>query len=427
MTAAPLLKDDPRTIWSWASFDWANSAFATLVVTFIYASWFTGAFGPTEEIGTQWWSWGIGISAVLIALISPILGAAADRAGTRKKYLAWSVGICALGTASLAFITPDMNNAAFKALAVFVVANVAFEVGMVFYNAFLPDIASKERIGRVSGNGWALGYAGGLLCMGVALLFFVKPNLLGLSTDGAWNIRATNLLVAAWFLIFSIPFFRNVQEPKRDAVKISIGDSFRELAQTFRQIRRYRQVFRFLVARLVFNDGLVTIFAFGGIYAADTFNLSFDQVLYFGITLNVASGLGAWLFGIVDDKVGGKQTILMTITMLIMATMVAVWAPTTTWLWVAGIMIGLFVGPNQAASRSLMGRFVPPAHQAEFFGFFAFSGKATAFMGPLLLGWATATFGSQRVGVATVMLFLAAGGLLMLSVDEAEGIEAARS
>lgn len=419
-------RDVPKVIWSWALYDWANSAFTTLVVTFIYATYFTKAMAPNEVIGTTWWSRAIGLSAVLIALLSPIMGAAADRGGTRKRSLAVATGICVAGSIALAFIAPGMPNAALMALIVFVVANVAFEMSMVFYNAFLPTIASQERIGRVSGYGWGLGYVGGLLCMVVALVGFVQPEVpwFGLSTDNGFNVRATNLLVAGWYLVFSVPLFLNVPEKRTGAKALNLREAFAELGRTFKAVGRYREVAKFLIARLIYNDGLVTVFAFGGIYAAGTFGMPLSEVIMFGIALNVFSGLGALVFGLVDDKIGGKPTILITLVALCVATLLAVWAPTKTWLWVAGILIGIFVGPNQSASRSLMGRFVPEKHQAEFFGFFAFSGKITSFMGPILLGTATAMFSSQRAGVATVLIFFVIGGLLLLKVNERAGMAA---
>jgi UMF1 family MFS transporter len=427
-TAGP--RDVPRIIWSWAFYDWANSAFTTLVVTFIYSYYFTQAIAPDEITGTAWWSRAVGTSAVFIALLSPIAGAAADRGGTRKRSLALATAVCAAGSITLAFITPDMSHAALVALTVFVIANVAFEMSMVFYNAFLPTIASPERIGRVSGYGWGLGYIGGLLCMVIALVAFVPTNghpWFGLSTESGFNARATNLLVAGWYLLFSLPLFLNVPERRTGARALSMRETFAELSRTFRAVGRYREIVKFLIARLVYNDGLVTVFAFGGIYAGGTFGMSLSEVIMFGIALNVASGVGALTFGFVDDKLGGKKTVLLTLVALSIATLLAVWAPTKTWLWVAGILIGIFVGPNQSASRSLMGRFVPEKHQAEFFGFFAFSGKITSFMGPILLGIASQLFASQRAGVATVLIFFLVGGLMLAGVNERAGIAAARA
>jgi UMF1 family MFS transporter len=426
--AAPA-RDVPRIIWSWALYDWANSAFTTLVVTFIYSTYFTKAMAPDELTGTAWWSRAVAVSAILTALLSPILGAAADRAGARKRFLAVTTALCILATAALAFVPPSLPNAAMVALVLYVVGDWAFETGYTFYNAFLPVIASQEKIGRVSGYGWGLGYVGGLVCMGIALVGFVQPEVpwFGLSTHEGFNVRATNLLVAAWFLVFSLPLFFVVPERRAATVRFDVRGTFRELGQTIRAIGRYKEVLKFLVARLIFNDGLVTVFAFGGIYAAGTFGMTLSDVIVFGVVLNLASGAGAVAFGFLDDRIGGKKTILLTLVALSIAAGLAVWAPDRTWLWVAGVLIGLFVGPNQSASRSLMGRFVPEKHQAEFFGFFQFSGKATSFLGPILLGTATTVFDSQRAGVATVLLFFLVGGVLLLTVDERAGIAAARA
>jgi UMF1 family MFS transporter len=426
-TAAPA-RDVPKIIWSWALYDWANSAFTTLVVTFIYSTYFTKAMAPDEVTGTAWWSRAVATSAILTAVLSPILGAAADRAGARKRFLAATTAICIVATTALAFVSPSLPNAALLALAIYVIGDWAFETGYTFYNACRPTIASPARLGRVSGYGWGLGYIGGLVCMGIALVGFVQPEVpwFGLSKADGWNVRATNLLVAVWFLVFSLPLFLWVPEKKAAAVRLDVRGTFRELGQTVRALGRYREIVKFLVARLIFNDGLVTVFAFGGIYAAGTFGMTLDQVIVFGIALNVASGLGALAFGFLDDKIGGKKTIMMTLIALIMATGLAVWAPDRTWLWVAGMLIGLFVGPNQSASRSLMARFVPERHQAEFFGFFQFSGKVTSFFGPILLGTAAQVFNSQRAGVATVLIFFVAGGLILATVNERAGMAAAR-
>ena len=432
------MKDDRTTIAAWCTYDWANSAFTTLVVTFIYSTYFVQAFADDPDTGTAFWSRGIVVSSILIAVLSPVLGAAADRGGARRKFLIISTLVCVAATTVLAFITPDQSNAVLTALTVFVIANVAFEVGMVFYNAFLPAVVSPERIGRVSGYGWGLGYAGGLVCLVVALLVFVglpgSDPLLALSTEDAFNVRATNLLVAGWFLIFSLPIFLWVRDSAKGA-SVSIGvpetgrsplrQAFTDLKVTAQKIRHYRQLIRFLLARLVYNDGLVTVFAFAGIYASGTFDFTQSDIIVFGIVINVAAGLGAWVFGIMDDRRGGKSTIMVSLVALSVATLIAVLAPGRPWLWVAGIGIGIFAGPNQSASRSLMGRFVPERHQSEFFGFFAFSGKATAFLGPLLLGILSEAYG-QRVGVSVVVLFFLAGGALLWTVDEKEGIEAAK-
>jgi len=415
---------DRRAVFAWSTYDFANSAFTTLVVTFIYATYFTKAIAPDEVRGTELWSLGVTLTAVVVALLSPYVGAIADRGGYRKRFLFISTVVCV--GATIALYWPMQGQTAF-ALTVFVVANIAFEMANVFYNAFLPDLAPPEKIGRISGYGWALGYVGGLLCLVVALFVLVNPETppFGLDKATGAHIRASNLLVAGWYALFSIPMFLLVREkptPPLPKGTNLIRSATRQFLDTFNEIRTYRQVFRLLLARLIYNDGLITIFAFGGIYAAGTFGFDTQDIIIFGIALNVAAGLGAYIFGFVDDRIGGKRTIMISLVGLFFAALLAVVTTSQALFWVSAVGVGLLAGPNQAASRSLLGRFVPPNKENEFYGFFAFSGKFTAFMGPFLLGQLTVLFNSQRAGVAVVMLFFLVGGLLMMRVDEREGV-----
>ena len=226
-------RNDPAVIWSWALYDWANSAFNTLVATFIYSTYFTQAMAPDEVSGTLWWSRAVAISGILTALLSPILGAAADRSGAHKRFLAATTTLCIFATALLAFVSPSLPNAAMIALGLYVVADLCFETGYVFYNAFLPRIVSPDRIGRVSGYGWGLGYAGGLVCMGIALIGFVRPEepWFGIPTLEGFNVRATNLLVAVWFGLFSLPLFVFVPDRRTGNVRLNVRGPFGSSAQ----------------------------------------------------------------------------------------------------------------------------------------------------------------------------------------------------
>ncbi len=415
-----------RPIAAWCLYDWANSAFTTLVVSFIYSAYFSNAFGDDPGHGTALWSRGITVSALAIAALAPIAGALADRGG-RRRYLVLCSLLCVAATAALTFVTPGQPHAVVTALAVFVVANVAFEIGLVFYNAFLPGLAEPARIGRISGYAWGLGYGGGLAALVVALVVFVPETpLFGISTAEGFNLRATNLLVAGWFLVFALPAFFRLEDESVPSGRLSVRRAFADLAATMRQLRRYRQVGLFLLARLFYNDGLVTIFAFGGIYAVGTFGFSFAELVMFGIVINVGAGLGALAFGFVDDRIGGKATVGLSVAALAAATIVGALAPTAAWFWVAAILVGIFAGPNQSASRSLMARFVPRSRESEFFGFFAFSGKVTSFLGPALLGVLSDIY-SQRVGIASLLIFFLLGGLCLWRVDEQQAIAAARA
>jgi UMF1 family MFS transporter len=417
-----------RILFSWVMFDFANSAYTTLVVTFVYSTYFVSAIAPDPVTGTELWSRGVTLTALCVAFFSPILGALADQGGLRKSFLFLSTAVTVTGTAVLFWIEPGQIMGA---LVWFVVSNIAFEFANVFYNAYLPDITTSKNIGRVSGVGWGAGYIGGLTAMGVALAVFIHPEIpwFGVSTEGGAHIRATCLLVAIWFALFSIPLFlwvpgtRPAVHSKKTGI---IKTGMKDLKDTFREIRRYRQIVRLLVARMIYNDGLVTIFAFGGIYAAGTFGFSFQEIMIFGMVLNVAAGIGALIMGIFDDRLGGKTTIQVSNAALALAVLMAVLAPDKPMFWVAGILVGFFAGPNQSASRSLLGRLVPEGKENQFYGFFAFSGKLTAFLGPLLLGVLTRVFDSQRAGVSVVALFFIAGGLLLSRVDEQEGKAAAR-
>jgi UMF1 family MFS transporter len=386
------------------------------------------SIAPDEIQGTYAWTRTITVSALLVALLSPFLGALADQGGYRKRFLFFTTVLAVIGSAMLYPILPGEVT---LALVWVLISNVAFELGMVFYNAFLPDIAPADRIGRISGYGWALGYAGGLMAMFIALFGFIQPEVpwFGFSKELGENIRATNLLVACWYTLFSIPLFLFIKEDRskiNSVEKKKIRATFLELKETFLELRRYRQVVKFLIARLVYNDALITIFALGGIYASGTFHFTLEEILVFGIVLNVTAGICAFALGFLDDLLGGKKTIQISLIALILATLIAMLAPSKALFWIAGILVGIFSGPNQAASRSLMGRFVPKDKTNEFFGFFAFSGKFTAFLGPFLFGEITKAFESQRLGLAVVLVLFVIGSILLILVDEKEGIRLAQ-
>lgn len=410
---------DRQRLVAWWFYDWGNSAFTTLVVTFIYSTYFSQSLAASPEVGTVLWSRAMGVSALLIAIFSPIFGAMADRGGSRRSSLRLASLLCIVPTAALAFVKPGQPHTVFLALLLFVAANTAYEIAIVFYNAYLPELAPPGQSGRVSGYGWGLGYVGGILCLLAALVLLVGDRpLLPLPTATGLHIRATNLLTALWFFLFSLPFLLLAPTDSRPRPSATFAEARAELTATFRSLRRFRQVSRFLLAHLIYNDGLVTIFAFGGIYAAGTFGMTIAEVVLFGIALNVAAGLGAFLFGHLEDAIGGKPTILLTLVGLTLATLTAALAPDRFWFWLAGLTVGLFVGPNQSASRALMGRLTPASHRSQFFGFFTLSGKVTAFLGPLLLGSATALFHSQRAGIATIIPFFLLGGFLLWSVHD---------
>jgi len=420
-----------KALWGWALYDFGNSAFFTVILTFTYAVFFAEEIVPDGTIGSVVWATGVTVSGLIVAVSSPFLGALADRGGHRRRYLLIATAIAVLGTALLYFPTPGEVR---LALVIFVIANVAAELASVFYNSYLPDVSTPDNIGKISGYGWSLGYLGGLLVLGITLVGFVFPDQpwFGLSTgqEGLFqNIRATPVVAALWFAVFAIPMFLWVPEPEHPRAP-PLGEllrgTVRQLSDTFGHIRRYGQVVRLLFARMIYNDGLGLIFAIGVIYTVEVFGFTITQAMTFGLAVTVSAGLGAFAMGFLDDRIGGKKTILISLVGLTLAVLWATLAPaeSTTSLYMAGLAIGIFMGPNQAASRSLLGRFVPPEKETEFYGFFAFSGKATAFMGPIIYNIMTTAFGSPRYGLGAMVMFFLSGGLILLTVDEQAGVAA---
>jgi len=407
---------------AWCLYDWANSAFPTVIVTFVFSSYFASAVAATPEEGTALWGHAVSISALLIGITSPIAGAVADATGRRKPWLAAFSVACAILTAGLWFVRPSPADVPL-ALLLFVLANTGFEVGTVFYNAMLPSLVRPERIGRLSGWGWGIGYAGGLGCLVLVLFALVQADSppFGLDKRAAEHVRAAAPLVALWFAVFAAPIF--LFTPDAPPTGLRLGAAIRHglatLVRTAREVRHYRNIVHFLLAQLLYIDGLNTLFAFGGIYAAGSFGMSTAEIIKFGIALNVAAGLGAAAFAWIDDWIGAKRTVLISLACVMALGVPLLLVHDVFWFWALAVPLGIFFGPAQAASRSLMGRLAPPELRGEMFGLFALSGRITAFLGPMLLASATAAFASQRAGMATVLVFLAVGFVLLLRVKDA--------
>ena len=410
-------KASRRALASWCLYDWANSAFPTVIETFIFSAFFARAVAADVATGTEQWGYALAAAGIAVAILSPILGAVADRGGTRKPWLLAATLLMATAAAMLWFTKPNPDYVLW-ALVWFALGTVAFEFGTVFYNAMLPDLVPEEKLGRLSGWGWGLGYAGGLACLVIALFGLIRAQPFGLDAQAAEPVRATALLVSAWTVVFALPLL--LFTPDRKATGIAPARAVREglaaLWRTLQEARRYRNIGVFLIARMVYTDGLNTVFAFGGIYAAGTFGMATDEIILFGVALNVTAGLGAAAFAWIDDWIGPKQTILIALVGLVAAGTALVLVEGKTLFWILGLVLGIFFGPAQAASRSLMARLVPQGMEAEMFGLYALTGKATAFAGPLLLGWATVAYGSQRAGMATTLAFIALGFVLLLFV-----------
>ena len=404
---------------SWALYDWANSAFATIIETFVFAAYFTRRVAENETIGSVQWGNTLSVAGVIVAIGGPILGAMADQGGRRKPWIAAFTFLCVVATALLWFVKPSPEYV-WLALPLVVVGAIGAEFAGIFYNAMLPSLAGIGRLGRWSGWGWSLGYVGGLASLVVALFAFVKVEnpWFALDRASAEHVRATFVLAAGWFLLFAIPLFLITPDTRPTGKRFARAarDGLGQVGESIRQVRRYGHIIRFLIARMIYVDGLATVFAFGGVYAAGTFDMTEQEVLMFGIALNVTAGIGAAAFAWVDDRIGAKPTILLSLVGLMVAGTLILLVESPTLFWTFGMLLGLFVGPVQAASRSFMARVAPQALLTEMFGLYALSGKATAYLGPFLVGWLTYASGSQRVGMGTVIVFFLVGFLLMLTV-----------
>ena len=408
-----------RATWAWCLYDWANSALPTVVTTFVFAAYFAKAVVGDETEGTFLWGQATAAAGLLVAVTGPVLGAVADRAGRRKPWIGGFTLVAVLACAGLWFVAPDRGDIAL-ALGLVIVTTAAFEFASVFYNAMLPDLVAANRLGRVSGWGWGIGFLGGLSALALVLVVFVNPAAapFGLDKGAAEHIRAAMVAAALWFAVFALPLFlftgeaSGPRQPLAAAARAGLGDLWR----TLRTVRRQPQLLRFLLARMAYADGLATLFALGGIYAAGTFAMDFDEIILFAIALNVTAGLGAIAFAWLDDGIGARATIMIALVGLLVAGPAVLSVESKTWFWAAALVLGVFIGPVQAASRTFMARLAPAEQRGQMFGLFALSGKATTFVGPALVGWLTLASGSQRWGMAVILALWALGLVLIAGV-----------
>ncbi len=446
-TSAPV-----RALTGWVLVDWALQPYYTLVLTFLFAPYFTTAVASDPVHGQALWGYAAAIAGVLIAIGSPLLGAMADGRGRRKPWVALFVLILAGGLAALWWAKPGAETTVIiLILAAFIAATAAAEFATVFSNAIMPSLVPPSRLGRLSGIGWAVGYSGGLVSLAiVAGLLVANPStgktLLGLDPLLTLDLaqregdRLVGPFAAAWLLVFIIPFFLFV--PDKPTLRTEHRQSpLAELMETLRGLTKQRDMLLFLIARALYTDGLSAIFVFGGIYGTAVFGWQAFERGVFGIILISVGIIGAILGGLFDDRIGAKRVIISALVLLMVGAIgilsidgahvlftlpVAAKAAGSAPFSSAGeqvflafsTLVALAAAPNQAASRTLLARLAPPDRMTQFFGLFAFSGKVTAFLAPLAVAAVTTISGSQRAGMAAILAFLFVGILLMLPVRE---------
>lgn len=414
-------------IFVWCLYDFANSSFPTIIVTVAYSVYFVEVVASPSNRGDFLWGLSYAMSMLLAALSAPILGAIADFSGAKKRFLAVFTGTSILATAFLFSIGPgDL----FPGILFFTLANYGFASSIVFYNAFLPEIATEKDMGKISGFGWALGYIGGLLSLALALPFIRE----GLSPEHLKSFRFSFVIAAVHFLFFSFPLFLFLKEraiPRKGSLPggillpyIHIG--FARLQATFREIRRFRELVKFLLAFFIYNDAIDTVFVFSSIYAKATLHFSMAELALFFVIVQIPAALGAFGFGFLVDRIGAKRSISITLIIWTLITVGIFFTTSKTAFFLIATVASLASGSCQAASRSLVGLFTPQGKSAEFFGFLAVCGKFSAILGPLTFGAISSFTGSQKTAVLSVGFFFLLGLLLLQTVREKEGIAAAK-
>jgi UMF1 family MFS transporter len=443
----------PRSaVVGWILFDWAAQPYFTLITTFVFAPYFATHVASDPAQGQSLWGFATAAAGLMIALLSPVLGAIADASGRRKPWIAAFGALLVIGSSLMWFGRPGDASVIPPLLIAFAIATVGVEFATVFNNAMMPTLVPPDRIGRLSGTGWATGYVGGILSLILVLgflaaspetgrtLFGFMP-LFGLDPITHQGDRITGPLTGIWFIIFVLPMFLLTPDyPAKRPLREALREGLLELRQTLSELPKHKSMAAFLLANMVYTDGLVSLFAFGGIYAAGTFGWNTIQIGTFGILLAIAGAFGAWTGGKLDDRLGPKRVISGSLIILLLA---VIWiltvdrdsvffikvappvpggglfAATAEKVYlVLGCLIGMAGGPLQAASRTLLIRMAPKDRIAQHFGLFALTGRVTSFVGPLLIGVITAVSASQKAGMAVLVVFFVAGLMLLRRVRE---------
>ncbi|TCR67583.1 MFS transporter [Bosea sp. BK604] len=455
---APVTYPPRRAVTAWLFFDWAAQPFFTLVTTFVFAPFFAAALASDPAEGQALWGYATGLAGLCIALLSPLIGGIADRTGPRKPWIAAFGALLVVGSALLWFARPGSPIAVPIALIGFMIGTIGAEFATIFNNAMMTRLVPPERLGWLSGTGWATGYFGGLISLALTLaLLAADPHtgktlaglspILGLDAATREGDRFSGPLTALWFVIFVTPMFLLTPDaPKTGlSLKTAAQGGLARLRATIAELPHLPALGRFLLANMIYQDGLVALFAFGGIYGAGVFGWQTIELGIFGILLTITGTLGAILGGRLDDRIGGKPVVLGAIICLLFACIGILSLAADHVLFIIpaappapgdglfaslpervylglGLLIGLVAGPLQASSRSLMARLAPAGRHGEFFGLFALSGKVTSFMGPTSVALATSVFDSQQAGLAVLILFFLVGGWLLSGVQVKRGV-----
>ena len=406
-----------KKVFNFALYDFANSAFTTIIITFIFSTYFAKQIAPNPVLGQSYWGWAIGITGILVALTGPLLGSFADRKNCTSLFIKLFTIICIALTSLLWFAKPSEKYLLYT-LIVVASANFFYELSLIFYNSILKKISSSKNLGRYSGFGFALGYIGGILILIICIKVFIDSNSLpfGLTKENSENIRITSIIVALWYLIFSMPFLLSLKNGMKSKINGSIN-----IIQKIKNLvwdKRLNNLGKFLLARMLYADGLNAIIVMGGIFAVGVFNLEIKDLLLLSILMNITAFIGAIIGGYANDKFTSKSVIIFSLLGLIFSATIILFIKSNIYFLIFASINGFFIGPIRSASRVFITKSVDENNQASSFGLFALSGKLTSFIGPLLVSTITYISNSQRIGFSAAIILLLIGLLILLKVKE---------
>jgi len=440
------LKRKRRAQWAWYLYDFGNSAYAAVVLLAVYATYFKEGVVGTAE-GSALWGLSLTISMLVVAVISPFLGALADSSGRKKTFLYIMTSIAIVFTALLFLVE---KGDIFLGMFFFIIAEIGYRSGQVFYNSLLVDIADEDEIGKVSGNGWAIGSAGGIICLVIVLV------LIQMNPGNTLVVRASLLITAVYFALSTIPTIFWIKEEPRPQVKSEkgfIGVAIERLKRTISSVKDYKEFLKFMVALLIYNDGIIAALNFAAIIGAVIFGVTSKELIIFVIIIQVTNMVGAWAYGVIGEKIGFKKALVQSLILMLLSVIGLMFVPTKLGFFIVGAVAGYAMAGVQSLSRTMVSVFAPAGRSAEFYGFFSLAGRTSSIIGPGVMGAAATGISlwvmnmmsraelvsatdpvaldiSEKIGhrfaIITLIFFILVGIIPLLFVDEEKGKLAAK-
>ena len=409
-----------KEIYSWLLYDFANSAYPTIITTVAFSVFFKEVIAKGESYGDLLWGISISLSMLLSIIIAIPLSAIADIFDKRKTFLFIFSFICVIATASLSLLAEGMI---ISAMSIFIISSIGFECSIVFYNSYLPNISTKENIGKISGWGWGLGYFGGLLC-----LIFCYPFLKdGYELANQNEFKKSFLITSFFFALFSLPMlfalrksFQEKKSIKRSVKKSKIHLIYTELHQLIQQYKNNIDAMRFLIAFFLFNDGIITIIAFCSIYAVSTLSFTMQENLILFISIQISAGLGSFVFGYISDSIGHRKTLIFTLIIWCLIIIAAFLNTSKEEFFIIGIVAGVLLGSSQSSSRAMMASYIPEMHEAKGYAIYGICGKFSSILGPITFGIISSMLSNQRLAILSILIFFVPSIFMLCKIKDKE-------